>query len=234
MESRYFVNSEGGVHGNKDLVTPMGRAAFVYLARRNEKYINQKTGKGKFQVTILFEKKNEAVIQQLKEIQDIGNDMREFYATKEYEKSGKKLQYPDFRKRAFDKMIDQPIFRDGDMAKYDGFAGHWYIIAKNDENSGPNGIKFSDNRLPEEFEAGQLVRAQVRLYVDKQGFAYNLRRIKLVKDDGFRFQGASAPDLLSGLDDAVEAVKDSPADDSLERHYERALSEQAGSDLNVL
>jgi hypothetical protein len=236
MESKYFVNTMGGVHGT-DIFTPVGRAAFVYLAKRNDKFPNERTGKGKYAVTILFPKDDESSKPQLREIQKLCNDMSDFYAQKEWQKTNKKTSFTAFKKDLETKFaLTQPIFRDGDKAAYEGFPGHWFIVAKNDENTGSRGIIFMEDRSPEEFEAGHLVRAQVQPYVDNKGFSYRLVRIRLVKDDGFRFATAvKAPDLLSGLDDAVEAAKSSPeASDDVGESYDKALESSEPAGLNVL
>lgn len=226
MENKYFVNALDGVHGN-DVITPVGRAAFLYLTKRNDKFPNPRTGKGKYGITLLFKKDDEIIKTQLKAVQDMCVDMANFFAQNQWKKTDKKIPFAKFKESVIAAFAGQPFLRDGDTTKYEGFSGHWYIVAKNDEISGAGGIVLQDNRHPEEFEAGMLVRAQVQPYLDKKGFSYKLRRLKLIKDDGFRFAAAAGPDLLSSLDEGIEAIsaysKDEGKESSLSEEYDKAL-----------
>jgi len=202
-ESKYYMNQFGGLHGS-DTLTPVGRIAFVNLAKPNVKFDPPKYG-----ATLLFDKKDETVLKTLKSIQALCNDMAEEFCKILFAREKPKMLYPKFKEAIIAGFAAQPIFRDGDMKEYDGFAGNWYIVAKNDKRPGMSGgIKILDDKMPEEFESGMLVRAQIQPYLDKKGFSYKMRGIRMLADDGIRF--SVAPDgasLLAAMDDAVDAVR---------------------------
>lgn len=216
MTEKYYVNQFGGVHGN-DTITPVGRAAFVYLSKPNTKFDPPKYG-----LTILFDKKDAKAIEQLKSIQAMCAEMCDQYLKTAYAKEKTKPAFDAYRKKYLENTAEQPIFRDGDKVNYQGFAGHWYIVAKNDKRTG---FVLLDEVLPESIEPGMLVRAQVQPYCDKQGFSYKLRGLKFVKDDGVRFaMGPDGASMLRGLDDAAAAVQ---ANESLGSAFDSAVATAA-------
>lgn len=187
QEGKFFMNSYGGLHGEPAL-TPEGRASFVNIVEPNTEFDPPKYG-----LTMLFKKDDAEAVRQLKVIQEICREMAEqMYGD----------DIPDFSA--------QPIFRDGDKAKYDGYAGHWYIVAKNaNKKFGKQPFRIIGDTPEEMFEAGVIVRGQVIPYLDKQGFSYKLTGLLFIKDDGVRFggNGPSGTSLLEELAGATEAVK---------------------------
>lgn len=185
-QNKFFVNNFGGIHGD-DVYTPIARAAFVYLDAPNTKFVPAKYG-----LTLLIDKKDTTAVAQLKVIQTMCKAM-----ALQYWKTEAKIP----------KDLDQPIFRDGDSeaySKYEGFAGHWVMVAKNAKR---NDFIILDGVDAAAIEPGHLVRAQVQPYCDKDGFSYKLRGLKFIRDDGVRWSVAPAGDsLLKNLDDAVSAA----------------------------
>lgn len=213
----FYVNAHGGVHGD-DAVTPIGRASFVYLTKPNTKF-----DPPKYSLSLLFKKDDAQAVEQLRKIQAMCKEMA--------------IQLWEGEKN-IPAQLPQPIFRDGDKEKYEGYKGHWYIVCKNEAR---NGFVIMDDVLPESIEAGMLVRCTVQPYVDKKnGFAYKLRALRFIKDDGVRFK--VAPDgtvLLAALNDAVEAVNapkaGAQAGGSLEQAFDASNSPASSSGgLNVL
>ncbi len=236
MEKEYFEDKFGGLHG-KDTYTPIGRIAFVYLVNPNT-YQGDGKANSTYSVSILISKEKDAqtdavvekIKKELKPLQDA-------WVLKEHKKTPK-VPFDKFREAKLVGMAARPWIKDGDMKTYEGFAGHNYIQANNKVRDGKGGILFLDGRAPEEFEGGMICRLQLTPRVDSNGFSWKLKAIRLIQDDGFRFNIASGPpDLLSGLDDAVAAataslsqdskgpvMSEKQADDSLMAEYDKALA----------
>ena len=225
MDNKFYINPKDGVHGN-DVVTPVGRCAFLNLDKPNTTFDPPKYG-----LTLLFKKDDEAAKAQLKAMQAMCLEMADVFAKNLWNKTDKKIPFAKFKEATVAKMAAQPIFRDGDMAKYESHHGCWYIVAKNAKITE---VTFLDGRIPQEFEPGMLVRCQVQPYVDQKGFAYKLRGIRLVKDDGERFRTApSGGNLLAAIDDAVDAVS---TEVGLGEAFDAAVTADTpvGSPLDVL
>lgn len=185
-----------GIFG-KDIPTPVGRIAFVNLA--------QPAGAGnkaKYGLALLVSKTDEKQKPELRAIQEMAKLLAlDFWGDKAADMS---------------KRITRPIFGNGDEPSstgkvYEGYPGHWVINAKNKKGAEhAQGFKVLGNMLVDQFQAGMLCRLVVSPYLNKDGFSYTLRAIKLVSDDGVRFGGAPDPSsLLDNLDDAVAAVNSS-------------------------
>lgn len=182
-----------GIFG-KDILTPVGRIAFVNLVTP--------TGKPtpKYGLSLLVDKKDETAKSELKAIQEMC-----------------KLMVVDFwgdRAGEMIKKIKRPIFGDGDSPSstgkmYEGYAGNFVLNARNQHPpEHPRGFKIAGNNIMrEQFQSGMLCRLNVSPYLNADGFSYTLRAIKLIKDDGVRFGGAPDPTgLLDAVDDAAGAV----------------------------
>lgn len=224
---KYYENNYGGVHG-ESIFTPLGRCHFLDLVNPNTKYAPPKYG-----LTILFDKEDASAKEQLKAIQSMCREMFDQLAKTLWSKEKKKPEFEAFKARLLEDVRKQPIFRDGDEKAYEGFPGNFYIVAKN-----PKRITILDDVLPEAFEPGMIVRAQVQPYVDAGGFSYKITGLRLVKDDGVRFKsGPDGTSLLKGLDDAVVAVtvKKSTSEASVEASIDKSISSGAvESSLDVL
>lgn len=205
MEKDYYEDKFGGLYADEDMITPAGRIAFVFLSKPNV-YKGDEDAKPRYGVSVLFSKElddnNKAIIEKIK----AGlKPLQEAWIVKEHKKTPK-VPFDKFREAKLSAMV-HPFMKDGDMKSYEGFEGNYYIQANNPERDGRGGILFLDDRKPHEFQPGMICRLQVRARVATSGISWKLKAIKLVKDDGFRFQVVSGPkDMLSGVDEAVEAA----------------------------
>lgn len=236
-DNRYYWSKFGSLHDNQEpLVSPVGRAAFVYLTQPNSRFVRPGSDdKPSYGLTVLFPKDDEEVKAGLKLIQDRCVELFEEYCRVGYAKTPKKVKYEAFKASIREGMAAQPIFRDGDTASYNGFENTWTMKLS---NVNIDDIKFYKGQGASDFEAGMRVRAVITPSLSGKGFSYKLRALKLVEDDGVRF--VSAPDvvsLLSGLDEAVDAVK-SKADNGNESDYDTIFegkpSKAAQNPLDVL
>lgn len=192
--SEFYMNKFGNVFGEM-MATPIGRANFINLKTPNTKYQPAKYG-----LSILFEKKDAAVKTGLNVMIKHCKDLIAFAASK-----GKKTE----------EFTVGPI-RDGDSdktSKYQGFAGKWFISAKN--ASQPDMImmgKKMEVASPDLFLPGVLVRATVSPIIYDDGVSWKVHAVQFVKDDGVRFYGGPDPkSLLAALDE-----DEPPAEEALE------------------
>lgn len=219
---KFFINNYGGMHG-EDQASPLGRIAFLYLDKPNTKFDPPKYG-----LTHLYDKNNEEVKKTLKAIKNHCLEMASEFCKYLYEKDKPKVSLDEFSKSIIAGFAGQPIFRDGDLAKYEGFPGNYYIVAKNDALKN---ITFIGDTANTEYEGGQICRIQIQPYLDKKGFSYKLRGIKLVKDDGVRFKKAPPGDSKIKDMDIDSAVEEASMNGSLGESLAKASSGNPLDDL---
>lgn len=231
-DEKYKLNEKyRGIYG-KDVVLPLARCTFLNLKEPNTKFNPPKYG-----LTLLVQKENnpeENLLQAAKTVcSEMLAQLTEYLHQLDTKEKKTKLSLADYRKE-FKIRMKYPHFRDGDsLEKYDGHVGNWVIVAKAGDITK---VKILDGRTPDDFIAGQIVRAQVTPYLGPDGFSYQLRALRLIKDDGVRLAGGGAVDMLSQLDDAVEAVK---VRESAEAAFDTAVAQAAAveaepSGLDVL
>lgn len=189
-KDKFFKNGFGGIHG-VDVASPLGRAAFLFLAKKNTKFKPEKYG-----LALLIDKTDKEQIAQLKVIQAQCKELVTALWGDKAEENLKKIKYP--------------MFVNGDeKSNLQGYAGHWVINAKNEFGPGhAQGFKILNKDMePDSFEAGMIIRCTLQPGVGPDGFFYKLRAIKKVKDDGVRFAGGpDAASVIDHLDEAVQAV----------------------------
>lgn len=225
-EEKYKLNEKyRGVYG-RDVVLPLARCTFLNLKEPNTKFNPPKYG-----LTLLTPKENNPEEKLLKDVQNMAKEMfaqlTEHLHQIDTKEKKTKLSLADYRNE-FKIRMKYPLFRDGDtLEKYDGHVGNWVIVAKSGDITQ---VKFLDGRTPNDFAAGQLVRAQVTPYLGPDGFSYQLRVLRLIKDDGVRLAGGGPVDMLSQLDEAVEAVK---VRESAEASFDAAVAQATSSEAAV-
>lgn len=185
----YFISKFGTIHWNEFFALPLGRIAFLSLEKPNTTF-----DKPKFGLNLLIDKNTEEKAL-LKPILDVAKKLP-------------KLLWGDKAEEMYKKITNVP-FRNGDDKEYEGFEGHYVVVANNPK--GPKqagGIKILNQGMePEQFEAGMTCRLSVSLGLGKEGYFYKLNAIKLVKDDGVRFAGGpDGSSVIEDLDTAVEVA----------------------------
>jgi hypothetical protein len=204
IEGKYYEDDNGGLHGNDDFMTPLGFCGYVNLTTESKF--------GKREINVLFDKDIEGDAKaQLKALQTGAQEICEAFCKKEYakekEKLGAKFKTPlaDFTNEIIGKF-KRNIFRDGDRTGIEAYADRWYIVAK--------AKKLEDITIiggeASEFKPGAKIRAQVRIFVGVDGFAYKLTGLKFVAEgEEFKLGGGNVDgaSLLRAADDAAEAVK---------------------------
>lgn len=217
----WYTGSNPGQNG--DLVTPLGRLQFNNIVKPNTRLVTPENPKPIYGYTLIVE--NDPEDKFYKDIKAAAKilfmEWSEWLHGVDVEAKKTKLDLKAYR----DKLlagIKYPTFRDGDEnSKWEGFEGKLYM---NIRIKDPNNVRVSGGRHPEEIEAGMLCRSQVSMYINADGFSYGHRLISIVKDDGVRYAGAggNSVDLLSGLDEAVDAVKTKEESDAKESEVEEA------------
>jgi hypothetical protein len=191
IKDGYYLNKFGGLH-SPDLITPWARASFVNLKSPSTKFDPPKYG-----VTLLCPR-NEAEYPEackdkkapLKIFQQTAIEMAEMLF-------GAKV--PDLE---YNFLRDGNSFVDNDGEIYTGFKDQFVIVAKNSEQPTPATGQSFDTIV-----AGVWVRAQVQMYLNKDGYSYKLRGIKFLLDDGVRYNSAPPGDsMLNELDDVIENI----------------------------
>ena len=229
-ELKYSTNNFGGMYGEK-FVTPVFRGAFVNLAKPNTKYERPSWG-----LNALFPKDDSAlpdnlkVTERLKTIQGVCNDLALEYFKWRFAIDKPTMAFDAFVQELKNKMGGRPMFRNGDLKKYEGYPGCWYLVLTNKDI---NEIKLEGNRQPSEFKPGMFMRAEVSPMIDHQGFSYQLNALRLVGDDGLRFiQKPEAGNLLASVEDALA---DAMADESIGQGFDSVSSvKSAPSGFDVL
>lgn len=180
----------GMVYSNKFMPTPIGRIQFPYLVKPNEYQ-----GKKSWSVTICFPK--------------TGGDLSGLMAIEQVVKHMKLVKYgdPNF-------VLDIDFVRDGDLEKYEGYAGNWYIRASAKYDNflqgvpvvGPDAKKNIDPaQVVSGVECILLVKPKLSgVYPHVQGkpkaaqcVSYDLECVQFVRDDGTRYK--AGPDVRSFL-----------------------------------
>lgn len=191
-DKEYFKDSYGNVYGDL-MVTPTGRAAWVYLAEPSTQ-----GNPPKYSLTILFDKDDEKVVNGLSPFLDAFDAL---LAEK----------FPDGKMPA----QEIPALRDGDDDKtksYKGFSNTFWLKASSKKpvdvfNAKKERIEASA------IEPGMLVKLVVTPMAAQKGAAYQLKGVQLVKDDGVRYYGGPDP---RSLFDVLEDKEDSPSSSSEE------------------
>jgi hypothetical protein len=203
MEKKeYFKNKFGNVFGEQ-VVTPVGRAIYTYLKEPNRTFKPEKYG-----LTILFDKKTTP--------KDELNKL--IIACKEVANGGASFTYGPLRNG------DDPTEKTGKPRA--DFVGNWYIQAKSSQRpfvvQSKNGANVDVD--PDIIVPGVLVRAVVQVILFDSGFAYGLKVVQFIKDDGKRFMvGADPRDLLDVLGE--EPSVEESEDETIEESADKALTE---------
>lgn len=206
-ESHGFSESKqyGMVYSNKYMPTPIGRVQFPYLIKPNEYQ-----GKKSWSITLCFPKS--------------GANLTALMAIEQVVKQMKLVKYgdPNF-------VMDVDFVRDGDLEKYEGYAGNWYIRANAKYENFLQGVPVvgpdaKKNMDPAQIISGVeciiLVKPKLSgVYPHVQGkpkaaqcVSYDLECVQYVRDDGTRYK--AGPDVrsfltaLTGVEELVE--EDSP------------------------
>ena len=188
VKEKYYANKFNNVFGPM-MGTPIGRIQFVALVNPQMKFQPPKFG-----ATFLFDKKDPAAKAALNKMIAECSELKAFAESKGIDTEG----------------FTVPPIQDGDdakVSKYQGYAGSYYISAKN-----PQRIEVVDSQSKPIDAAmimpGVLVRGVVTPIIYADGFSWRLHVVQLVKDDGVRFHaGADPKSLLSALDvEETEAV----------------------------
>jgi hypothetical protein len=212
-EKKFFVNKFGNVFGNS-MLTPIGRADWVYLDKPNSHFKPEK-----YSLTILFDKKEKGVKDDLnKMISACAELVEQAYGDK---KTGFKYG---------------PI-RNGDEEGEKGKAphpGYYYIKANNAMKPTVKATKGGRNVDidPAVVTAGVQVIAEVQPMLFDDGFAWRLNAVQFVKNDGIKFShGPSAGDMFAVLsEDEDDTDKE---DTTIEEAADEALVEAPKGKKNV-
>jgi len=190
-KQKYYENRFGNVFGPM-VVTPVGRATFCNLAQPNQKF-----QPAKYSVTILFDKTDDKLKDQLNLM--IGA-CKELIA---FKYKGGKIP-----------IFSTPPIQDGSEKSYQGFEGCYFITAKS--NKIPEVIDQKRKPLdPAQILPGMKIRCVVAPILFDKGVAWSLSCVQFVEDDSIRFYGG--PDPKSLLDDvkAESMSLEQSADDLL-------------------
>ncbi len=197
--------------------TSLGRCANLNLVQPSRKY-------NKHGLKILMDKENKENLEKMKIIQLYSKAaMSMLYGVKK-----PVIKYNFLR----DGDSDDGLTKTGD--RLEGHEGNFFIVASARTKEE---FKILDGRLDSDFKAGMIVRAMVKLGLGESGFFYQLKALRLVKDDGVRFKTntVDVEEMMSGMDEAVEVVNKNGnnAGDSLAAAYDKAMSGEE-ADLDVL
>lgn len=204
-EKKFFRNRFGNVFGLA-MLTPIGRADWVYLSTPNSHFKPEK-----YSLTILFDKTDKAVKAELNKMITACAEL----ATQEYgdKKTGFKFA---------------PI-RNGDEENEKGKAphpGYYYIKANNAMRPTVKATKGGRNVDvdPAIVTAGVKVIAEVQPMLFDDGFAWRLNAVQFVKNDGVKFtHGPSAGDMFDILSEDEDESDEK--DMSIEEAADEALIE---------
>lgn len=189
----FHKNKWGNIFGH-DMQTPLGRLIYPHLRQRSQ--LNKK-----FQICLLFDKKNKDVIAGLKLMKAAGMEL-----IKEAGKAGKTYQ-------------NAPV-RNGDDKDKEEFHGKYFIQATNPDL--PLLVDVDNNPISaEDFQSGMICRAVVspRFYpANGAGISWQFTALRKVKDDGIRFYNGPDPKLLfsDDSDAADEAPEEEEESDELD------------------
>lgn len=209
-EYKIHKHEKGVTLYGKRLITPLGRLAFPALVKPK---VFEENGVPKYSVSLLFDKADTEQKSQVEAIEAEVNKMKVELAKFLFESMGerkgetaeaKQKRFVDFATGLKAEMAGRPTFRDGDMQKYDSHHGCIYISCNSKDRP-----VILDGREASELQAGMIVRAEVQPSVSKQGVAWGISAIRLVKDDGTRFGGNAAsatPELWDGFKDEVSVI----------------------------
>lgn len=188
-KSKFYITGDKSTIFGEDILSPLGRIAFVNLAKPEPKY-------NRYGLSLLVDKKDPKEVEQLKKIQAQCGALAQAFFGEKWQEAVKKLKHPPLR--------------NGDEQQYDGYPGSWVIVAntKFGANHSKGFAIRNEDMEADSYEAGMICRLEIQPGISReQGFFYKLRAIKKVKDDGKRFDGAPpAGSLLDTIDDAVEEV----------------------------
>lgn len=175
---KFYTDKFSNVYGSM-LVTPVGRAAWTFLDRKNTFNATPK-----YSLTILFDKSDETVCNGLDMMIAHYNELLTF-------KFGANVEQQAA-------VLEIPAIQDGDdpkTSKYQGFPGSYFLKANNAQQ--PEVYDAKKLKLdPATILPGMLVRAVVTPMVCSKGAAYKLLRVQFVRDDGTRFHGGQDPSSL--------------------------------------
>lgn len=209
-EGKLKENARGNVYSDKFVVFPPGRAYFVKLARPDPKF-------NKYQLNVLYDKTDKVAITRLKELKAEFQRLVDF----KYTKQGKKVPA----------TLIVPAIRDGDTAtnkegellcvKYKEYKGKYFLsIGNKDPIRCITGAKESIKDIDAALIAnGVIVDGTMQALLYDEGCSWQGKVVRLVKDDGTRFQtGPDSAALLGALADdeataeaATEELSDAPS-----------------------
>ena len=196
-------NARGNVYSDKFMVFPPGRAYFVKLTRPDPKF-------NKYQVTVLYDKTNKAVQPALKAL------------IAEY----KRLVAFKYGDKVPSSLVVPPV-KDGDTAtdkegnllrlKYKEYAGRFFItIGNKDPIRVVSGAKETLKDIePSLVMNGVIIDGTLQCLLYADGCSWQAKVVRLVKDDGVRYQiGPDSAALLGALeaeeqDESLESAVDS-------------------------
>jgi len=197
-EDRIYQNKYGNIYLNEDLVTPKGRLIYPYIAEPNVRY-----KPSKYSVTILFDK-DETPKDELNALIKVCKELKSL-APKNYKCS---YTYGALRDG------DEELNKEGEVREQ--FKNKWFIKASCSNKptciESKNGahVPCDETKLV----AGVLVRALVQPMLFDSGFAWQLKLVQFVKDDGTRYSfGRNPIDSFAALskafsDDDEETVEE--------------------------
>jgi hypothetical protein len=192
VEYKFFTDAHGGIHGESIALPRTGRISFPCLVNPGKVY-------NKYQVAFLYQKNDAVALPQLKNIQHMCLAMM----TAKFGAKAAEAQ----------KLFKRSIFRDGDssigMSKdgriYDGYAGAYVInaaVAPTKEGTNPIDFKKVDKtpEAPSAFKGGMICDGVVQPFLNADGFSYKLKSIRLIKDDGTRWNSFDSGSLLEDVE----------------------------------
>lgn len=186
MAITFGTDKQKNIYG-KELSSPIGRAAFVFLktARVNPAYPNNAPRRS---ISILFPKDDPTLKENFKALQAMVSAM---VVQRDGPKAGK------FK-------LAKPMFQDGDAMdteKYPELAGNHVMSAS---TTGMPELIDRDTKIiaPEEIQSGQRIRIMyVPMLLPANKVAFRLSAVQTAKDDGVRFFGGPrAASFLGALE----------------------------------